>query len=126
MLAFLIIIFPITVVEYIIGAVKTGKGGGISAWCVEFFVNVFIQAIHAGIYGIIGGVVMQHVRNSITADINDANWVILIISVNFLFEGEKIVKKIIKANNATSVRDSGQVFIAIKGAPGRVKGIFKG
>lgn len=113
MIAFLIIIFPITVIEYIIGTVKTGKGGGITAWCMEFFLNVFIQTIHAVIYGVIGSVVMLHVRNSIVqGDIQRMNWVILIISVNFLFEGEKIVKKIIKAN-AESLRSGDEV---LKGA----------
>lgn len=133
MIAFLIIIFPLTVIEYIIGAVKTGKGGGISAWCMEFFLNVFIQTVHAVIYGIIGSVVMLHVRNSIAVgDIQRTNWVILIVSINFLFQGETIVKKIIKAN-AASVRGGDEVFKSAenmrKGAKkhlGEVKGFIKG
>lgn len=65
MIAFLIMIFPLVIIEYIIGAVKTGKGGGFSAWCMEFFLNVFIQTIHAVAYGMIGGVVMANVQNGI-------------------------------------------------------------
>ena len=133
MIAFLIVIFPITVIKYVIGAVKTGRGGGFSAWCVEFFINVFLQSIHAVIYGIIGGVVMVHVQNGIVgSDLKQINWVILIIAVNFIFEGEAILKKIIKAN-AESVTDGTNVFgnarKLVEGAwaaPGKVVGFFKG
>ena len=106
MIAFLIMIFPITVIEYIIGAVKTGKGGALSAWCMEFFLNVFIQTIHAVIYGMIGGVVMANVQNGlVNGRVENMNWIILIMAINFIFEGEGILKKIIKAN-AASIKDA--------------------
>ena len=115
MIAFLIMIFPITIIEYIIGAVKTGKGGGFSAWCMEFFLNVFIQTIHAIAYGMIGGVVMANVRNGIAnGGVERMNWIILIIAINFIFEAEGIIKKIIKAN-AASIKDAAGVAQDIKG-----------
>lgn len=115
MIAFLLIIFPIVVIEHIIGVVKTGKGGGFSTWCMEFFLNVFIQTIHAIIYGIIGGVVTAHVQNGImSGNISKMNWVILIISINFIFEAENIFKKIIKAN-ATTLENSSDVSKKLKG-----------
>ena len=75
------------------------------------------------IYGMIGGVVMAQVQNGIaTGAVEKMNWVIMIVSVNFLFEGEKIVKKIMKANAAVSVIGSDDVAKGMKGAGGKVWG----
>ena len=125
MIAFLMIIFPIVVIEYIIGAIKTGKGGGLSAWCMEFFLNVFIQTIHAVTYGMIGGVVTAHVQNGIaTGSVSKMNWVILIVAVNFIFEAEAIIKKIIKAN-AASLGNATDVSKKMRGMPKTPKGVMK-
>ncbi len=126
MIAFLIMIFPITIIEYIMGAVKTGKGGSFSAWCMEFFLNVFIQTIHAVVYGMIGGVVMANVRGGIANGyIEKMNWIILIVAINFIFEAEAIIKKIIKAN-AASISNAGDVATSIKGAGKKTRGAVKG
>lgn len=42
------------------------------------------------------------------------NWIILIIAINFIFEAESILKKIIKAN-AASIRDATDIGGDIKG-----------
>ncbi len=132
MIAFLISIFPIMLTVHIISTVVTGKGTGFSTWCMEFFLNVFIQSIHAVTYGIIGGVVMANVQNGIVnGGVERMNWVILIIAINFIFEAESILKKIIKAN-ATSINDASGVEGELKGfGKGikdhgkRIKGMFK-
>ena len=114
MIAFLIMIFPLVVIEYIINSILTGKSSGLSAWCMEFFLNVFLQTIHAISYGIIGGVVTAHVQNGIVnGNVSQMNWVILIIAVNFIFEAEGIIKKIIKAN-ANSIGSSSDAFQKVK------------
>ena len=109
MIAFLIIIFPITVIQYVVGLFLTGKGGtGFSAWCMEFFLNVFVQTVHAIIYGMIGGVVMANVQSTIVAEgVKRLNWLVLICAINFLFEGEAILKKIIRAN-AESLKNASE------------------
>lgn len=132
MIAFLISIFPIMLTVHIISTVVTGKGTGFSTWCMEFFLNVFIQSIHAVTYGIIGGVVMANVQNGIVnGGVERMNWVILIIAINFIFEAESILKKIIKAN-AASINDASGVEGELKGfGKGikdhgkRIKGMFK-
>lgn len=66
---------------------------------------------------------MAQVQNGIaTGAVEKMNWVIMIVSVNFLFEGEKIVKKIMKANAAVSVIGSDDVAKGMKGAGGKVWG----
>lgn len=123
MIAFLIMVFPIVVIEYIIGTVFSGKSKGFSGWCMEFFLNVFLQTIHAITYGIIGGVVMNHIHQGIQDSmiyegyIGNTNWVLLIIAVNFIFEAENIIKKIIKAN-AESIRNTGEIS---KGVSSKIK-----
>ncbi len=75
---------------------------------------------------------MAQVQNGIaTGAVEKMNWVIMIVSVNFLFEGEKIVKKIMKANAAVSVIGSDDVAKGMRGAGGkvwgaggRIKGLF--
>lgn len=125
MIAFLLMIFPITVIEYIVSSILSGKSRGFSAWCMEFFLNVFIQTVHAVSYGIIGGVVTAHIQNGIAnGNVSRMNWVTLIIAVNFMFEAEAILKKIIKAN-AESIRNSTDMSTALKGGAGKVKSIFK-
>ena len=119
MIAFLIAIFPIMLTVYIISTTVTGKGTGFSTWCMEFFLNVFIQSVHAVSYGMIGGVVMANVQNGIVnGGVERMNWIILIIAINFIFEAEKILKKIIKAN-AASINDAA-------GVEGEIKGFGKG
>lgn len=131
MIAFLIMVFPIVVIEYILGTVLSGKSHGFSAWCMEFFLNVFIQTIHAISYGIIGGVVMSHIQQGIASSQNfngyvgNVNWVLLIIAINFIFEAENIVKKIIKANAVKSIKNSNDVAQGLKGAPKKIKKAFR-
>lgn len=119
MIAFLIAIFPIMMIVYIVSYTVTGRGTGFSTWCMEFFLNVFIQSIHAVSYGMIGGVVTAHVQNGImNGGVEKMNWVILIIAINFIFEAETILKKIIKAN-AASIKDASD-------AEGEIKGFGRG
>ena len=75
--------------------------------------------MHAVSYGMIGGVVMANVQNGIVnGGVERMNWIILIIAINFIFEAEKILKKIIKAN-AASINDAA-------GVEGEIKGFGKG
>lgn len=98
MIAFLITIFPITIIEYVIGTVSTGKQSAITAWSKEFFVNVFLQSIHAVIYAIISSVIMNQIVGVLQSDgVNKMNWFLMIVAVNFVFVAEKMLRDIISA-----------------------------
>lgn len=126
MIAFLIIVFPVVVIEYIIGSTITGKSKGFSAWCLEFYLNVFIQTIHAVVYGVIGSVVTAQIQDGLArGKIESANWILLIVAVNFIFEGENILKKIIKAN-AESLKGAGESAQELKEIGKRGFGMAKG
>ncbi len=120
MIAFLIAVFPITLFEYIIGSIVTGRQSAISGWSKEFFVNVFLQSIHAVIYGIITGVIMNQLLNVMqTGNAADINWFLMIVGVNFVFTGEKTLREIINAMATESVKTGEDV---MKGATNGVKG----
>ncbi|MBQ8299082.1 MAG: hypothetical protein IJX99_04320 [Clostridia bacterium] len=119
MIAFLIVIFPITLIEYVVGTISTGKQTALSSWAKEFFVNVFLQSIHACIYAVISGVVMTQINETLAnGGINKMNWFLMICAVNFVFAGEKILKAIINAAATETVSTPGDVS---KGAMGGMK-----
>lgn len=131
MIAFLIAIFPITVLEYIIGTVSTGKQSAISSWSKEFFTNVFLQSIHAVIYAIISSVVMSQITGGLqtSGGITKLNYFLMIIAVNFVFVGEKMLRDIISAVTTSVENPEGELGQAYKSARafgGKAKKLFGG
>lgn len=106
MIAFLIAIFPITLIEYIVGNVAANKASAIGSWSKEFFTNVFLQSIHAVIYGIISGVIIDQISYGLkNGSESSVNWFLMLIAINFIFTGEKIFKEIINAMGTTTITD---------------------
>ena len=103
-IAFLIAIFPVTLIEYVVGTVLTGKQSAIASWSKEFFVNVFLQSIHAVVYGLVSSVVINQITSSLSAEgVNSINWLLMIVAINFVFAGEKMLREIISAAATESV-----------------------
>ena len=122
-IAFLIMIFPITLIEYIIGTIVTGKQSAISGWSKEFFINVFLQSIHAIVYGISTGVIMNQLLNVMqTGNQKDINWFLMIVGVNFVFVGEKMFREIINAMATESVKTGEDVMKSAQGGMKKVTG----
>ncbi len=120
-IAFLIAIFPVTLIEYVIGTVITGKQSAIASWSKEFFVNVFLQSIHAIVYGIISSVIINQITAALNADgIISINWLLMIVAINFVFAGEKMLREIISAAATESIQNPEDVS---KGAIGGAKKI---
>lgn len=116
MIAFLIMIFPITLVEYIVGTITTGKQSALSSWCKEFFVNVFLQSIHAVVYGIVAGVIIEQIKSTLASGgLSRINWIIFIVATNFVFTGEKIIRDIINAAGTESVKPVDEVGKGFRG-----------
>ena len=120
-IAFLIAIFPLTLMEYIIGTITTGKQSAISSWSKEFFTNVFLQSIHAVVYKLVSSVMMNQVVSNLSASgVNKMNWIVMIVAVNFVFTGEKILRDIISAA-ATTVQSPEEAASEMKGGAGKLK-----
>ncbi len=122
MIAFLIAIFPISMIEYSLGTVITGKQNGLSIWCKEFLVNVFTQTIHAVIYGIITGVIMEQIIAGVNIQNFEVNWVLLLCSINFVFTAEKAIKEIINAMGTESIKTVDEMSKGMQGGMKTVGG----
>lgn len=95
MIAILLIIFPLVALYYIIEILMGKNGQVFSMWAKEMFVNIFIQSIHAVIYVLIASVAISRVQADIQGTADGMNWVLIIVAINFISEGEKILKKLL-------------------------------
>ena len=120
MMAFLITIFPIVAVLYVWE--KTNKGGGrsLTTWTKEYIVLVFTQTFHAITYVVL-------VKAAYEAFLIEGNWFIFMLSVVFLFNGEKIIRSIFgmksSVNTIGDLAAAGATAWAISKSVG---GMFKG
>lgn len=117
-IALLITIFPLVMIQYLLDLFKGRNCQGFSKWMKEFFVNVFTQTVHAIIYAIIAAVCIDRVKEELqTGDGTTMNWLIIIVAINFIFQGEKIVRKVIGVEGAESA--PGMSETAARGKKGR-------
>ena len=103
MVAFLIIIFPLVAMTYTIDKMTKGLAhtNAFNTWFKEFFVNVFVQLFHAITYVTI-------VSAGVTAYISNSNWFFMVLCISFLFQGEKILRKIFGVESAAgTMKDIG-------------------
>ena len=101
MIAFFIAIFPIICIFQAIGIMKDGRASAVSGWLGEFISNVFTQFIHCIIFVIVTGLVTELLRQGV-AEGKLINWIVIIVAVNFVPQGEKILRRILKAISSGS------------------------
>lgn len=89
-IAFLILISPIITITYSIDKVGNGKAEAFESWIREFFENVLIQPFHCLIYLAFTSVAMNLLEK--TASL--AATLLVILTMFFILESEKLVKKI--------------------------------
>lgn len=111
MTAFLITIFPLVAISYTVDKL----GGGVTRthafgnWVKEFMLNVFMQSFHAATYVVI-------VNVGISAFQGSGNWFFLVICTTFLFQGERILRKIFNLGSGFgTMRDLGETGLAAWG-----------
>ncbi len=121
MLAFLISVFPITCIFNAISIMRGSKGMQMNTWIKEYISNVFVQFIHAIIYSIITGVCMGLIIDALQAHQSTAtlNWLVMLIAINFIPEGEKILKKLLASLS------SGSTGIGASDGSSKIKSAFK-
>lgn len=121
-IAFLIVIFPLVAMYYIIEIARGKNGQVFSEWSKEILVNIFIQTIHAIVYAIIASVAISRVQADIASGSDAMNWLLIIVAVNFITEGEKIVRKLVGVDGKTAGA-MGAMGQNIRNAPGKAKGV---
>ena len=97
-IAFLILISPIITITYSIDKISDGKSQALDTWVKEFLQNVLIQPFHCIIYLVFISVGINIVNNSGTL----AAGIIVILTMFFIFEAEKIIKNIFGINSDTT------------------------
>lgn len=89
-IGFLIIISPLITITYSIDKVKDGKAQALNTWLKEFMLTVLIQPFHCIIYTVF----VSATIDLIAQQHNLASMVLAIMSMAFIWQAEKIVKKI--------------------------------
>ena len=102
-IGFLIIISPLITITYSIDKVKDGKAQALNTWLKEFMLTVLIQPFHCIIYTVF----VSASLDLIAQKHNLASMVLSIMCMAFIWQAEKIVKKIFGFDAAsTSLGDT--------------------
>lgn len=121
-IAVLLIIYPLVTIGYVSGNMFGNSQTAFNSWCRKFISTVFLQSIHAIIYGITSQMLINQIRIS-GGEVVSMNWIVMIITTSFLFSGEKILARLFNSSI-----DSSAERMSIKhwfGAPRRMKNMFK-
>ncbi len=121
MIAFLITLFPLVAMTYVLDKMGDKKAQSFEIWFKEFVVNVIVQLFHAVVYAVVVGLGVEKYMT------DDGSWLFMIISILFLFEGEKILRGIFNVKGAAnSVGDLAATGLAVYGVAKGAKGLLKG
>ena len=121
MIAFLIAVFPIICIFQAITIIQGGNPNELESWRKELITNIFSQSIQAIIYTIITGICISVVKIDINSSVN-LNWIVIILAINFVSEGEKLLRKIINSiGSGSSAGGVGESAQGVKGIYGKTK-----
>ena len=122
MVAFLITIFPLVCLSYAVDKIADGKSQAFDTWFKEFILNVFSQSFHAIIYVFICTTIM-----SVTANDKDPDYLLAIVGVMFLFQGEQIIRQIFgQVSQAGTMKTLGENALATFAAFKMMTGVTRG
>ncbi len=135
MISFLIAAFPIMCIFQAIGIMKDGKARAIQGWLGELISNIFMQFLQAIVYTLITSIVFRLLMQTLASTQGGSltiNWFIIIIAINFVPEGEKTLRKILKAlaqgSSAEGAGEGGvkKAMQTMTGGAKQIGGAFKG
>lgn len=109
--AFLIIIAPLISVTYAVDKFADKKAQALSSWTKQFTAEVLIQPFHALIY-----LVLLKMSLALNAEGGLFKGLISIIILRFIFEAEKIIKKIFAIRPDASMSDGDKITNAVLGS----------
>lgn len=113
-IAFLIAMFPLVCIFHGISIAQGSSKGEMGSWVKEILTNIFIQFVHAIVYTVVTGICVSVVKEDLQSSAA-LNWIIIILAINFVSEGEKLLRKILGAMGGTA-EGSGQTGKGIKTA----------
>lgn len=122
-IAFLIAMFPLVCIFHSISLAQGSAKGEMGSWVKELLTNIFIQFVHAIVYTVITGICVSVVKEDMQSSAA-LNWIIIILAINFVSEGEKLLRKIIGAMGSTA-EGAGQTGKGIKATYNKAKAGLK-
>ena len=122
MVAFLITIFPLVAMTYVIDKAGDRKAQSFEIWFKEYIVNIIVQIFHAVVYVLVVGSAIKGFLDN-----NGQNWIFVLISVLFLFQGEKILRGIFGMKSAANtIGDLASTGLAVFGVAQSLGGLGGG
>lgn len=104
-IGFLIIIAPLITITYSIDKMGDGKSQALNTWLKEFVYNILLQPFQCILYIVFAGNAIDLIRADDVGFSGLAFAIFAILSLQFVKEGEKIVKKIFGFDKASSLAD---------------------
>ena len=107
-IGFLIIIAPLITITYSIDKIGDGKAQALNTWLKEFSYNILLQPFQCILYLVFAKITYDQLFNLTWERLTQSNvgvCIFAILSLQFIKEGEKIVKKIFGFGKASTVGD---------------------
>ena len=102
----LIVIFPIIMAFYVIDKIGDGKSQSLSTWIKEFLATSLVQILHAAVY-----IILINIGIDACAVDPTKYWFFLILTVCFLFPGEKIIRGLIGLGGSSTLGELKNNFV---------------
>lgn len=102
---FLIVIAPFITVTYSIDKMGDGKSQALNTWLKEFIFNILLQPFQCILYVVFAGNAIELIKADDVGFSGLAFAIFAVLSLQFIKEGEKIVKKIFGFDKASSLVD---------------------
>lgn len=109
-IGFLIIIAPLITITYSMDKIGDGKAQALNTWLKEFIYNILLQPFQCILYLVFAKLAIDAMLNmgssySFFSESNVGTAIFAILSLHFVKEGEKIVKKIFGFDKASTAGD---------------------
>lgn len=122
-LAFLIIISPLITITYSIDKMGDQKAQALNTWLKEFSYNVLIQPFHCILYIVFVSAAIKLLGAS---GANIGGGLLAILCIKFVWDGEKIVRKIFGFEQASSLAAAAASGAVVGSMIGKAQSIGKG
>ena len=93
--AFLVVISPLVLVQYIFDKVADNEGSSFNTWIKEYTLNIFMQPLHAVLYMIFMTIASNIVKEAP---------ILAVIFLGALSRGERVLRNILNVKNGTTVQ----------------------
>lgn len=117
----LIIIFPVIMAFYVFDKLSDGNSQSLTTWIKEFLATMLVQILHAAVY-----IILINIGIDACAVDPTKNWFFLILTVCFLFPGERMIRSIIGLGGSSTLGELKNNFAGLAMGAYAVAKTYKG